>query len=1039
MLSYELYLQKLSPECCKVEYPLGNHSFVTVLEESEDQLKATISANLDHLILHWGLGIKKPKEWINPLPYPGIKFPSSTVKFDDKSAESPFVEITSSFSTISITFTKSSAPIQLNFVLKRENIWYNNNSMDYGIPLKLPEVPIFLKNADSQIRNLVTEIIDVEMSGGAWTLMHRFNMCNNLIKKFSSSQEGLSWIFIWMRYSALRILDWQRYHNTRPSELASSQKNLTFTIISILKTSSTTGLINTSNLVRGILSCMGKGGDNGQRIRDEILQIMHRGGIRHHKSERDNRTSNLPKENLYEQWHQKLHNNTTPDDIGICEALISYNEHNDINKYWEVLSKHGLTKERLASYDRPLTYTPFYAPQIISDLYGYLELLKQVHGSVDLSQGIQSCKGFLPGNISKALEDITINMKHWDKISQMERVTSVRKDLKIKMQNLGDQELREVVYLDIALESYIRQLVEEIIHLDLSLENLCKKLYLLLNNVSLGCSDEEFSACCDDYYKFLSIYSKTLESYDTSLIIKAATDRIQRLLLTYVDEYTKLLDTKGRFLGEQFHADQETIDLFTEELIRGSLFFAVSIVLKKINSKIRIISGLKAWQVISPVFPVIGKLTVVDSLHSVAYEKYPEAVVLCCLKVTGEEEIPEGATGVISSSELDTLAHVSVRARNNKVLLTICYDQDEFMKIQNLHGHNVKVTMSGLGVEVKETNEICQISQDIERREIQEPLELENIVMRMEEFMERRTGAKANNCGVLKRNLGVEFVVPRSGALPYGTFEYILDQEENSQVKSQIFSYLQELDHCPSASETLNSLRSIIQNLSIKDSDKHTIQNLLQSIGCTGSWDLAWKAIKSVWASKFNERVFLSTQKARINLSDVKMSVLCQEVISGDYAFVLHTKNPTNNNTDEIYGELVKGLGETLVGAYDGRSMAFVLSKTSGSYKIESFPNKSIFLQGGGFIFRSDSNSEDLPGFAGAGLFDSFIMDKTRECRARYAEDQIVVNCGYRNWLFGKLKELGIAVERVFGGVYQDIEGVVCGDKVFVVQSRPQV
>lgn len=1039
MISYEVYLQKLSAECYKAEYSLGSNSFVTVLEENEDQLKATISSNLNHLILHWGLGIVKPKEWINPLPYPGIQFPSLTVKFDDKSAESPFVEITSSFSTISITFTKSSAPIQLNFVLKRENVWFNNNSTDYCIPLKLPETPIFIKNADPQIRNLVTEIIDVEMSGGAWTLMHRFNMCNNLIKKFSSSQEGLSWIFIWMRYSALRKLDWQRNHNTRPSELASSQKNLTFTIISILKTSSTNGLVNTSNLIRGILSCMGKGGDNGQRIRDEILQIMHRGGIRHHKSDRDNKNSNLPRENLYEQWHQKLHNNTTPDDIGICEALIAFNEQNDINKYWEVLTKHGLTKERLANYDRPLTYTPFYAPQIISDLYGYLELLKQVHGSVDLSQGIQSCKGFLPGNISKALEEIAGNMKHWDKIGQMERVTGVRKDLKGKMQSLGDQELREVVYLDIALESYMRQLVEEIIHLDLSLDNLCKKLYLLLNNVSLGCSDEEFSACCDDYYKFLSIYSKNLQSYDTSLIIKAATDRIQRLLLTYVDEYTQLLDSKGRFLGQQFRADEETLDLFTEELIRGSLFFAVSIVLKKINSKIRMISGLKAWQVISPVFPVIGKLTVVDSLHSVAYEKYVEPVVLCCLKVTGEEEIPEGATGVISSCELDTLAHVSVRARNNKVLLTICYDQDEFLRIQNLHRHNVKVTISGLGVEVKETNEKAQISQDVERREIQEPLVLESIGLKMEEFMERRTGAKANNCWVLKRGLGAEFAVPRSGALPYGTFEYILDQEENMHVKTQIFSYLQELEHSPSALETLSSIRSTIQGLSIQNSDKQVIQSLLQSIGCTESWDLAWKAIKSVWASKYNERVFLSTQKARIELENVKMSVLCQEVICGDYAFVLHTKNPTNNNTDEIYGELVKGLGETLVGAYDGRAMAFVLNKSSGASKIESFPNKSIFLQGGGFIFRSDSNSEDLPGFAGAGLFDSFIMDKTSNCRARYAEDKAVVNCGYRDWLFGKLRELGIAVERVFGGVHQDIEGVVCGDKVFVVQSRPQV
>jgi alpha-glucan, water dikinase len=27
---------------------------------------------------------------------------------------------------------------------------------------------------------------------------------------------------------------------------------------------------------------------------------------------------------MMEEWHQKLHNNTSPDDVVICEALIAY-------------------------------------------------------------------------------------------------------------------------------------------------------------------------------------------------------------------------------------------------------------------------------------------------------------------------------------------------------------------------------------------------------------------------------------------------------------------------------------------------------------------------------------------------------------------------------------------------------------------------------------------------------------------------------------------------------------------------------------------
>ena len=39
-----------------------------------------------------------------------------------------------------------------------------------------------------------------------------------------------------------------------------------------------------------------------------------------------------------EEWHQKLHNNTSPDDVVICEALIAYIEADlDIARYWSTL------------------------------------------------------------------------------------------------------------------------------------------------------------------------------------------------------------------------------------------------------------------------------------------------------------------------------------------------------------------------------------------------------------------------------------------------------------------------------------------------------------------------------------------------------------------------------------------------------------------------------------------------------------------------------------------------------------------------------
>ena len=39
-----------------------------------------------------------------------------------------------------------------------------------------------------------------------------------------------------------------------------------------------------------------------------------------------------------EEWHQKLHNNTSPDDIIICQALIEYLKADlDLSAYWKTL------------------------------------------------------------------------------------------------------------------------------------------------------------------------------------------------------------------------------------------------------------------------------------------------------------------------------------------------------------------------------------------------------------------------------------------------------------------------------------------------------------------------------------------------------------------------------------------------------------------------------------------------------------------------------------------------------------------------------
>merc|ERR1719261_549459 len=123
----------------------------------------------------------------------------------------------------------------------------------------------------------------------------------------------------------------------------------------------------------------------------------------------------------------------------------------------------------------------------------------------------------------------------------------------------------------------------------------------------------------------------------------------------------------------------------------------------------------------------------------------------------------------------------------------------------------------------------------------------------------------------------------------------------------------------------------------------------------------AWDATKKVWSSLFALRPWVSLAKAGRSFHDLNMAVLVQELVDVKYAFVLHTVNPFTHDKDELYGELVPGRGETLVGNYPGRALSFCVRRGGGEPIVKSFPNKSVSLRTQPcLIFRSDSNGEDL-------------------------------------------------------------------------------
>ena len=61
-----------------------------------------------------------------------------------------------------------------------------------------------------------------------------------------------------------------------------------------------------------------------------------------------------------------------------------------------------------------------------------------------------------------------------------------------------------------------------------------------------------------------------------------------------------------------------------------------------------------------------------------------------------------------------------------------------------------------------------------------------------------------------------------------------------------------------------------------------------------------------------------------MHLPEHLSSMACDmQVVPAEYAFVLHTANPITGARGQVFGELVHGMGEALVGNHPGRALSF--------------------------------------------------------------------------------------------------------------------
>jgi len=981
-----------------------------------------VADGCENLLLHWGICLRSPHEWL--LPPESVRGQNASVR-DNQSVDTPFTSA-SGLSTLQLEFPESEAPLGIQFVLREgaNGRWINYRGGNFYVPIKV-RAPGSAPAEATEHPEVAAEIVRAETTHNSWTLMHRFNLCYDLLERVRGSVDGLALVYVYLRFSAIRQLTWQRNYNTKPRELAHAQDRLTQKLTEIYRTQP-----ESRALTRLALGTIGRGGE-GQRIRDEILNIMHR----HHIKEVSG--------HFLEEWHQKLHNNTTPDDVVICQAYLAFLQSNGNHQsFYQALEAGGVTRQRLKSFERPIRSQPDFVPHLkdalLHEFGNFLKILKASHSGTDLETAINAARPHVDGGMHGLLLYLWENRNAPPErlLDLVRQITDARKRLSGLTGQSGG--LRELLYLDLALEQLLRAAVERNIHLSLGGDSLVELVGLVFENVMLSYEEPELAACSRHWARLQS-----LPRFNAiwALHAKSVLDRGARALGAWIDRFYHLLQPKAELLGHGFQAESWAITLFSEEVVRGgSLGFVLSILLRHLDPVLRQAAHIGNWQIISR-GQGAGLLEVVDALRSIQGKSFDSPRVVVADRVTGEEEIPEGVTAVIAPDVVDIVSHVAVRARNAHVLFATCHDPEVFQRLKSLRGRPVRLEVSAAGdvTAVEGAPETVTKSTSAHRSQLSAaPRSFTKYAVAFSEFTELTVGSKALHQFKLRSCLPDSVHQPASAAIPFGVFEKVLSLEVNRDLATQYGELVRQTS--TRGTEVLEALQKTVLFLRAPEELKTALKQAMANSGLAwpNDWEAAWSRVKQVWASKWNERAFLSRQRVGLPHESLFMSVLIQQVVPAEYAFVIHTVNPSSGNPEELFAEVVLGLGETLVGNYPGRALSFRFNKKTGDPELLSFPSKSLGLYGEGLIFRSDSNGEDLPGYAGAGLYDSVLLQAPRQVELDYTQQPIVWDERFRRNLLTAVARIGLAIERTLGSP-QDIEGAVTGNDYYVVQTRPQV
>ena len=1068
---------------------------VTFSLAKKDDVEGNDGEGVENMVLHWATKTttsEDPNAWIMA---PDAIKPANTSEFGDGIASrTPFD------GNGKLEFTAKKEDVkevtEIVGILTRGEEWLHAEEGDMKALTQDPKLVVRAPPSggsdddasndifgDDPSASVLKKVCDFEGSDNR-NLFSRICLLNDVLEDAKEcNDKGLGIVLAWLRLSSTKQLPWYEGHNYQGKDMAHLQKVIASRLASVAAKHPDG---TSRQYARMAMQFVARGGGNGDDIRLGILNIMREHGIKEgHRPGIEDR--------FIAQWHQKLHSNTTPDDIKICEAYLHFLHTGNWDDFWTHLWENAkLTREDLAGMKagwrtEGISGPACHLPHMIDSFKHYLWILKTTHGGADVDTAMGFAQGKISDEARNGVWDILGNRDaHWIP----GKIVEVRKCMLSCWKHDGEPD-RDVVMLDAALEKFFRTKVEQIDFTSLDQDSKLSLLELAIENVALTGESENMQKSLDYLRRAQGEECGPRWSESWALTMKAALDNVTCAIAKDMDALCAVSNKTAKAIASVAKGSVSDAYLmnFGEEMVRGhALFVAAGLSNAAFNDARNACKNKSPWLVSSngespdALAKCAGKV-ILQNLEDAQGEDFTTKddglpVVFFSEKLGGLEDIPKGVSCVITKTPVDVLSHVAIRARNTGAFLASVQNDDiwnaliaqDFKYVavaKSLDGNSVEFT----NVEESEAKTLLSTSSTAtsfggEKKSVSVPKTkaTRKLVVFPDAYAVGVVGGKSQSLAAsAKVAEKANVIVPASFALPFGAFEKALKKDPETKANLdaclKIASATAKSNDVELRRKALAMARRVVsEGLELPDDFAKELEAAIEQTSKSStnkvSVDDLWASICGVWASKWTERAFNSRLAVGIKETELSVAVLNMELCDAEYAFVLHSKDPTSSEEDGgadiMCGEICVGLGEALVGNDPGRALGFrVCKKTKQVLEITSQPSKPVAYYSppnGAYIARSDSNGEDLEDFAGAGLYDSIPTSETSSKPAEYSACDLIWNATFRDDLLQKLCALAVDVETLCGGKAQDVEGCVVVEndgetrlKLVLLQSRAQV